>query len=53
MFAQFAQKAARMPPTKANRRYLRKELSDGWKAKTLAAIEEIKLEHESEPQTED
>ncbi len=29
-------------------RYLRKELSDGWKAKALAAIEEIKREHENE-----
>lgn len=34
-------------------RHLRKELSDGKKAKVLAAIEEIKQEHESEPQTED
>ncbi len=34
-------------------RYLRKELSDSMKAKVLAAIEEIKREHESEPQTED
>ncbi len=34
-------------------RYLRKELSDGWKAKVLAAIEEIKREHENEPRTED
>ncbi len=34
-------------------RYLRKELSDGLKAKVLAAIEEIKREHESEPRTED
>ncbi len=34
-------------------RYLRKELSDSMKAKVLAAIEEIKLEHESEPRTED
>lgn len=34
-------------------RYLRKELSDVWKAKALAAIEEIKREHESEPRAED
>ncbi len=34
-------------------RYLRKELLDGMKAKVLAAIEEIKREHESEPRTED
>ncbi len=34
-------------------RYLRKELSDGWKAKVLAAIKEIKREHESESRTED
>lgn len=33
-------------------RYLRKELSDGMKAKALAAIEEIKREHETEPRTE-
>lgn len=33
-------------------RYLRKELSDGWKAKVLAAIEEIKREHENEPRAE-
>ncbi len=33
-------------------RYLRKELSDALKAKVLAAIEEIKLEHESEPGAE-
>ena len=33
-------------------RYLRKELSDGMKAKVLTAIEEIKREHESEPRTE-
>ena len=33
-------------------RYLRKELSDGLKAKALAAIEEIKREHENEPRTE-
>lgn len=33
-------------------RYLRKELSDGMKAKALAAIEEIKREHETEQRTE-
>lgn len=33
-------------------RYLRKELSDGMKAKVLTAIEEIKREHENEPRTE-
>lgn len=33
-------------------RYMRKELSDDMKAKALAAIEKIKLEHESEPRTE-
>lgn len=32
-------------------RYLRKELPEGMKAKALAAIEEIKLEHENEPGT--
>lgn len=34
-------------------RRMRKELSDAMKAKALAAIEEIKQEHESEPRTED
>lgn len=34
-------------------RYLRKELSDSMKAKALAAIEEIKRQHESEPSAED
>lgn len=34
-------------------RYLRKDLLEGMKAKVLAAIEEIKREHEDEPQTED
>lgn len=34
-------------------RYLRKELSDVLKAKVLSAIEDIKREHENEPQTED
>ena len=33
-------------------RYMRKELSDGMKVKVLAAIEEIKQEHESDPRTE-
>lgn len=33
-------------------RYMRKELSDAMKTKVLAAIEEIKREHESEPRTE-
>ncbi len=33
-------------------RYLRKELSDDMKAKVLAAIEEIKREHENEPREE-
>lgn len=33
-------------------RYLRKELPDGMKAKVLAAIEEIKREHENEPREE-
>ena len=33
-------------------RYLRKELSDGLKARALAAIEEIKREHENEPSAE-
>lgn len=33
-------------------RYMRKELSDAMKTKVLAAIEEIKQEHESEPRTE-
>lgn len=32
--------------------YLRKELSDGMKAKVLAAIEEIEQEHEKEPREE-
>lgn len=34
-------------------RYLRKELSGSMKAKALAAIEEIKREHESEPGAEE
>lgn len=33
-------------------RYLRKELPEGLKAKALAAIEEIKREHEAEPSAE-
>ena len=33
-------------------RYLRKELPEGLKAKALAAIEEIKREHENEPSAE-
>ena len=33
-------------------RYMRKELTDAMKTKVLAAIEEIKQEHESEPRTE-
>ena len=33
-------------------RYMRKELSDAMKTKVLAAIEELKQEHESEPRTE-
>lgn len=33
-------------------RYMRKELSDAMKTKVLAAIEEIKREHECEPRTE-
>ena len=33
-------------------RYLRKELPDGMKAKVLAAIEEIRHEHENEPREE-
>ena len=33
-------------------RYMRKELSDAMKTKVLAAIEEIKQEHESDPRTE-
>lgn len=33
-------------------RWLRKELDEPTKRKTLAAIEEIKREHESEPRTE-
>ncbi len=33
-------------------RYLRKELSDGMKAKVLAAIDEIKREHQSELRAE-
>ena len=33
-------------------RYLRKELPDTLKAKALAAIEEIKREHETEPSVE-
>lgn len=33
-------------------RYLRKELSEGMKARVLAAIEEIRSEHENEPRTE-
>lgn len=33
-------------------RYMRKELTDAMKTKVLAAIEEIKREHESEPRTE-
>lgn len=33
-------------------RWLRKDLADGMKAKALAAIEEIKREHENEPRTE-
>lgn len=33
-------------------RYLRKELPEGMKAKALAAIEEIKREHENEPRAE-
>ena len=33
-------------------RYLRKELPDGMKAKVLAAIEEIKQEHENEQREE-
>lgn len=32
-------------------RYMRKELLDAMKTKALAAIEEIKREHESEPRT--
>lgn len=34
-------------------RYMRKELSDAMKIKVIAAIEEIKREHESEPRAED
>lgn len=34
-------------------RYLRKELSEDMKSKALAAIEEIKQEHENEPRAED
>lgn len=34
-------------------RRMRKELSDAMRAKALAAIEEIKREHESEPRAED
>ena len=33
-------------------RHLRKELSEDMKAKALAAIEEIKREHENEPEHE-
>lgn len=33
-------------------RYLRKELSDGMKAKVLAAIEKVKHEHAAEQRTE-
>lgn len=33
-------------------RWLRKDLADNMKAKALAAIEEIKREHENEPRTE-
>lgn len=33
-------------------RYLRKELSDDMKAKALAAIGEIRIEHETEPSAE-
>jgi len=47
---EIAEKLAVSEPT--FNRYLRKELSDGWKAKVLAAIEEIKREHESEPRPE-
>ncbi len=48
---EIAEKLAVSEPTFI--RYLRKELSDSMKAKVLAAIEEIKRGHESEPQTED